>query len=222
MEIPLFQFVPADSWPVTGHHQEEPGSIFFTPSYWVFIHIDKIPLSLLFCKLSRCSSPSLYSYNTCTSPLIALQPFSGLIPAYPYLCCIVETRTAPSTPDVSRQCWVEWKNHSPWSAGSALPNASEDAIGFHCCKEPLLDHSHLEGVLPKKNPTFPVQSTHHFEWKRFWPFDPLNNCSSRGEIILVLGKSWIMVGNLSEQSFTMWNYLCSSSSNLRQKNVFPC
>lgn len=40
---PMFQFVPIDSCPTTGHHWEESGYIFFTPSLQVFIYINKIP-----------------------------------------------------------------------------------------------------------------------------------------------------------------------------------
>ena len=70
MEFPAFQCVPTASRPVTGHHWEEPGSIFFTPSHQVFIHIDKIPLSLLFSRLSCPSSLSLSSCERCSSALI--------------------------------------------------------------------------------------------------------------------------------------------------------
>lgn len=32
LKSPPFQFVPITSWPVIGHHPEEPGSTFFSPS----------------------------------------------------------------------------------------------------------------------------------------------------------------------------------------------
>ena len=41
-EPPVFQLVPVDSGSVTGHHQREPGSIFFAPSLQVFLYINKI------------------------------------------------------------------------------------------------------------------------------------------------------------------------------------
>jgi len=42
-EFLVYQFVPIASCPVAGHHWEEAGSVFFTPSLQVFINIDKTP-----------------------------------------------------------------------------------------------------------------------------------------------------------------------------------
>jgi len=60
-EPPMFQFVAMASCPVAGHHWKEPGSVTFTPSLQVFIHIDEIPSSLLF---SRLNSPSPLSLSS--------------------------------------------------------------------------------------------------------------------------------------------------------------
>ena len=60
-EPPVFQVVPIASGPVAGHHWEEPGSVFFAPSWQVFISIDEIPLSLFFPRLNSPSSLSLSS-----------------------------------------------------------------------------------------------------------------------------------------------------------------
>lgn len=38
-----------------------------------------------------------------------------------------EVNTGPRTPDVSHQCWAEGKDDPPRHAGSALPNAAQDA-----------------------------------------------------------------------------------------------
>ena len=42
MELPVFQFIPIASGPVTGQCWKEPGSFFFAPSLQLFICIDKI------------------------------------------------------------------------------------------------------------------------------------------------------------------------------------
>lgn len=57
MQFSLFQFMPAASWPVLGHHLEASGFLLFNAPYQVFIHMDKIPLNLLQAKwscLSQC------------------------------------------------------------------------------------------------------------------------------------------------------------------------
>lgn len=45
---------------------------------------------------------------------------------------------APSTPEFSRQGWVERKSHLHQPPGSALHNAAQDDVCFHCCKSILL------------------------------------------------------------------------------------
>ncbi|KAK4829959.1 hypothetical protein QYF61_008090 [Mycteria americana] len=59
--LPVFQVVPIASCPLTGHYWKEPGSVLFKSSLQVFIHMHKIPLSLLFCMLNSPSSLSLSS-----------------------------------------------------------------------------------------------------------------------------------------------------------------
>jgi len=61
-EPPVF-FVPTGTSPVTGH-QAELRSAAFAPSLQILIHMDKVPLSLLFFRLSRPSplSPLCRSY----------------------------------------------------------------------------------------------------------------------------------------------------------------
>ena len=62
MEFSVFQFTPIPSCPVTEHHWEEPGSIFFIHTLQVFINTDKTPLGLL---SSRLSSSSYRSPSSC-------------------------------------------------------------------------------------------------------------------------------------------------------------
>lgn len=60
MEFSVLQFVP----------HEETSSIFFTPPSGIFIHVYKIPLSLLSSWLSSPSSVTLSTYVRSSSPLI--------------------------------------------------------------------------------------------------------------------------------------------------------
>jgi len=48
VEYLVLLFVPMASCPATGHHGQEPGSILFELSLYIFKDIDKILLSLLF------------------------------------------------------------------------------------------------------------------------------------------------------------------------------
>lgn len=52
IELSVFQFVPTASGPITGHHWEDSGSIYFVLSGQVAKDTDKIPLSLLLTKQS--------------------------------------------------------------------------------------------------------------------------------------------------------------------------
>lgn len=68
----MFQYVITASFPVTGLQWAQCSSIFFTLSLQVFIHKDKIPLTLLV----RLSSPSSLSLSLKGSPV----PWSSLWP----------------------------------------------------------------------------------------------------------------------------------------------
>lgn len=70
--IYCIHFVPIASRSIPGHHWEELGSTFFTPSCQVFMHVDKISLSLPCSRLSNPSSLSLSSCDRCSKPLITL------------------------------------------------------------------------------------------------------------------------------------------------------
>ena len=146
--------MPIAFFPVIGHHWEQAGSLFFIPFHQVFIHIDKILLSLLFSRIKSSISLSLSSYKRCSSPLINYWPFTALAPVCPCLTSARDPRTRHSTPDVSLQCWVEGKVHSPWPAGNTPPNASQDAVGLLCFKGALLAHGQL---LVHRD----LQSSHH-------------------------------------------------------------
>ena len=67
--ISVFKTVCVASCPFNGCHSEESGCTFSVLSHHVFIHIDKIPLNLLFSRLNGPSSFSLSLYVRCCSPL---------------------------------------------------------------------------------------------------------------------------------------------------------
>jgi len=69
MEPPVFQFVSIYSGAVTGHHCQEPDTIFFIPSQQVFIHMLRSFLRLLFSSISSPSSLNLSSYERHSSSL---------------------------------------------------------------------------------------------------------------------------------------------------------
>lgn len=119
------------------HSEEEFGSIFFTSCHHqMFIHTDKIFLSLPFSRLKNLSSLSLSSMSDGLEHLwgLCLWPFAEPVPVNPYLSCTEEFRTGHSTPDLSHQCWAERKYHLPQPASNIPPNAAQNAVGFLCCK----------------------------------------------------------------------------------------
>lgn len=67
VEFLAFQFVHITSSPITSHHWEESGSIFFTILLQLSIFVDKMPLSVLFSRLN--SSLSFSSCSKCSKPL---------------------------------------------------------------------------------------------------------------------------------------------------------
>lgn len=81
-EFPVLPFMPFASGPVTGHHREECGSVFFAPTIR-YLYI--IPWRLLFSRLNTYGSLSPSSYETCSNQLVVLWPIAGLSPVCPYL-----------------------------------------------------------------------------------------------------------------------------------------
>lgn len=78
-----------------GHRWGQSGSVFFTSLSEVFVHIDKIHLSLLF---SRWTIPVLsnsFHVRATPIPFIIFVHLAGLV--YPCLCCTGEPRTGPNT-----------------------------------------------------------------------------------------------------------------------------
>lgn len=136
----LFQFKPIASYPVTGHHQEESGSNFFTPliSYlyaWLW--------SLW--ALSTLNSPSskpFFVWKVIHSLDYIFSPALDLLHKVHIFLVTGELRTEPITPDVSHQVWEKGKDHLPHPAGNALPNAVQEFVD-DCCKDALLVHVHL-------------------------------------------------------------------------------
>lgn len=137
MELPVFQFVPITSGPVTGCHWREPVSI-FAPTLQVFKHTGKLcvssmclpthPMRFLLYRLNSPRPLSLFSYEM----LQSLNHFSS--PSFSSLCLSStgELRTGPSTPHVAspvqsrREGSVPWACwwHSSYLAWSRMPLAS--------------------------------------------------------------------------------------------------
>lgn len=66
MGFPVFDFMPtASHWAL----EEEPGTVFFTPSYQIFTHINKIPFEPSLLQLNSLSYFSLSLYDRCSSLL---------------------------------------------------------------------------------------------------------------------------------------------------------
>jgi len=59
-EPPVFWFVPIAFGPIAGHHRKESGPILVAPSLQMLVHMDEIPLSLLFSGLNSANSLSLF------------------------------------------------------------------------------------------------------------------------------------------------------------------
>jgi len=110
MEFHVFLFVPTASPPVTGHHWEEPGSVFFSPSHQVSIYTEKIPLE-----------HSLFSdFSPIWQMLQVLNHRSSL-------SCSREPRTGHRSPDVPHQGRAGDKDHLPWPTGNTLFNAAQES-----------------------------------------------------------------------------------------------
>lgn len=114
-------------------------SSFLLP-HQVFISIEKILMSFLFCRLNNPSSLTLSLYERCSDPLINFMASTALAPLFPCHYCPGESSTVCSTPDVSHRFWVEDKYHLPQPAGSILANA---AVGLLCHEDTFLAHVQL-------------------------------------------------------------------------------
>lgn len=66
----------------------------------LFMHLEKLPLSLLFSWLSSLSYLSLSLPEKCSSPLIIFMPLCCTAPVCPCLSCAKDPRTEHSTPDM--------------------------------------------------------------------------------------------------------------------------
>ena len=130
------------SCPVTGHHWQEPDSVFFTHSYiysliHLFTWIDKILLSLLFSRMNSPSSLSLSSYERYCSPFIILTALSWTCSSK---SISVLYRGAHKWTQHSR-CGLasaDYRGGITVPAGNTPPNAAQDtaglffATGVHC------------------------------------------------------------------------------------------
>ena len=102
MDFLVFQFVAVASCLFTGCHQEQSGSVFFTPSHQISIHIDKVLHESLFSRLNnlRSLNPSLYiRFSNFLNHF--LQPCTGFVPLSPCLSCTEEPMNGHSLPDRS-------------------------------------------------------------------------------------------------------------------------
>ena len=106
MEPPLFRFVPVSSFPVTGRHWEEPGSVFLTPPIRYICTRIKSTLSF--------PSPGWTLPALSASPHVSDAPSPFII--FMALCwthstksvsCTEKDSTRPNPPAVSHQGWVE-------------------------------------------------------------------------------------------------------------------
>lgn len=123
----LYLKLCGSSCPFNGYCSEESGCTFSAISHQVFMHIARIPLNLLFSRLSSHSSSNLYIRQILPSLKSSLWSFTGLCARSPYLPCVEEARTGPSTPDVSREgsssspCWRHFSWCSPGCCWCSTP-----------------------------------------------------------------------------------------------------
>lgn len=119
-QFPVFQFVLMNSCPDTGHHQEESGSVLFTPSHLAFKHMDKISLSFLFSRLNSPCSLSLSSQVRSSRAIIILGALywtsSGMSVSLLYWWAPELDLVLHVWPP---QCWVEGNDHLHWPAVNA-------------------------------------------------------------------------------------------------------
>lgn len=114
------------SWCIT----EKNLSVIYTFYYWIFLQ--EILLSLFFFRLNSPSCLSLSSYERSSRPLITFVTSQWICSSM--TINTVELRTGCNTLYASHQCWVEGKEQLPWPAGSGCwqhsPNAAQGVIGF--------------------------------------------------------------------------------------------
>ena len=96
-------------------------SIFFAPSHQVFLHFDKIPLTLLLSRLNSPSSLSLSPYERFPSPLIIFMDLFLYVRVSPVL--------GNTELDTAHQMWP----HQYWVEGNdPFPQPPGDALGTLC------------------------------------------------------------------------------------------
>lgn len=118
MEFPIFQFVPIASLILSLGSTEKylaVSSLFY-----------KILLSLFFSWLCNHSSLTLFS---CQLPQ-SFNDLHGLSVDLLECAHVLRSPGQDSTAGVSLLCWGEGNRHLPGPAGTALPDAAQDAVGF--------------------------------------------------------------------------------------------
>lgn len=123
----MFQFVITASGPLTRQHWKEPGSVFFTTSILVFVHINKSPLSLILSRMS--SSLSLSSYVRCSNTLIILLALHWSLSGVSMSLFYWEAQNwmQHSSCDLC-SAEVERKDYLPWPACNSPPNWAQDTV----------------------------------------------------------------------------------------------
>lgn len=109
---PVFQFLPIAS-SVTEHLWKEPDSVLLTPSHQIFIHIYKMPLSLLFSRLTSSISQPFLVWHA-PIPRLSSLPFTWPAVLCPCLSCAGEPWTRIVTPGVALTALSRWEG-SPLS-----------------------------------------------------------------------------------------------------------
>lgn len=95
----------------------------------MYTHQQDSPLSILFSRMNRPSSFSLFLHEQSSRPFIISMLICRL-----YVAC-----PSDSTPDLSLQCWTEEKDYLLWHAGNDLPNAAQNVVSLLCGAD-LLAH----------------------------------------------------------------------------------
>lgn len=89
-----------------------------------------VPLSLLFSRLNSLKSVSSLSCDRCSHSITIFVALCQAHSVSPYLSNPGKPGTGHSTPHVSHQAWVGWKDHPPWPAASPLHSTAQDASGL--------------------------------------------------------------------------------------------
>jgi len=181
--------------PVFNHSHSENGFLMFD---WNFLHFSLCPLPSAL-SVGTTEKALALSFLLHPSGIYLSSPFIIFVPLHwicssPWLSCTGKPRTGPTTLDVLHQCWAEEKDHLPWPAGDAFPNAAQDAVGHLRCKgswrtcsppghsgpvgpQPVPVHFPLLNFMKFLSPNFPA-CRGPSEWQHNQPISVCWNISS--------------------------------------------